>query len=163
MHNVRGTATRASGRFLRHPRSEAALRTPTELVSKDGPVAKRSLFVRYGMLVCCLAMVLPIAGYLLSGGTFGGLLDHLALAVPLVACVGTHFALHRLTGKSCHGGNDESDAPARPSWPDGTRGGVSSHWTDVIHRDRLDPPPPPANAAVRPKARSRGSGNGPRE
>lgn len=44
-----------------------------------------SLFMRYGMLDCCIATTLPIAGYLLSGVTFGGLLDNLALAVPLVA------------------------------------------------------------------------------
>ena len=71
------------------------MRTPTKLASKagtapGGPPAKRSPFVRYGMLVCCIAMMLPIAGSLLSGGTVGGLLDTLALVVPLVACVGTH-------------------------------------------------------------------------
>ena len=27
-----------------------------------GPIGKRSLFMRYGMLVCCVAMMLPIAG-----------------------------------------------------------------------------------------------------
>lgn len=37
------------------------------------------------MLVCCIAMTLTIAGTRPSGVTFGGLLDHLALAVPLVA------------------------------------------------------------------------------
>ena len=95
--------------------------TAPKPASKDGavsggPTAKRSLFVRYGMLVCCIAMMLPIAGYLLSGGTFGGLLDNLALAVPLLACVGTHFALHRLTGKSCHGGHRRR-APDRNKQP----------------------------------------------
>ena len=63
------------------------MKTPTKPASRDGaapsgPVAKRSLFARYGMLVCCIAMTLPIAGYLLSGGTFGGLLDDLALVRP---------------------------------------------------------------------------------
>ena len=134
--------------------------TPSKFVSKDGavssgPTAKRSLFRRYGMPVCCIAMMLPIAGYLLSGGTIGGLLDNLALVVPLLACVGTHFALHRLTGKSCHGGHDERDAPARPG---ATPGATSSHWTDVIHADRPAPPAPPSptNADVRSKLRSRG-------
>jgi len=144
------------------------LSTSTRLASKErtatgGPAAKRSLFVRYGMLVCCIAMTLPIAGYLLSGGTFGGLLDNLALAVPLVACVGTHFALHRLTGKSCHGGHDERDAPVRPSGPGETPGGASTHWTDVIHGDRPGPPAAPTNAAVRPNAQSRGFENGAQE
>ena len=135
--------------------------------SKDGavsgvPTAKRSLFMRYGMLVCCIAMTLPIVAYLLSGGTFGGLLDNLALVVPLLACVGTHFALHRLTGKSCHGGHDERDAPVRPIRPGRTPSATSSHWTDVIHADRPAPPAPPAptNADVRSKLRSRGSGKG---
>lgn len=144
------------------------MNTSTKFASKDGtvpggPPAKRSLFMRYGMLVCCIAMTLPIAVYLLSGGTFGGLLDNLALVVPLVACVGTHFALHRLTGKSCHGGHDEKDTPVRPSVPGETPGEASSHWTDVIHGDRLDPPAAPANAAVRPKVRSLASGKGPQE
>ena len=115
---------------------------------------KRGLFVRYGMLVCCIAMTLPIAVYLLSGGTFGGLLDNLALVVPLVACVGMHFVLHRLTGKSCHGGHDERETPARPSGPGGTPGDAESHWTDIIHTDRVAPPSSPTNA------RSRGPGKG---
>ena len=72
------------------------MKTSTKPASRDGaapggPVAKRSLFARYGMLVCCVAMTLPIAGYLLSGGSFGGLLDDLALVVPVLACVGMHF------------------------------------------------------------------------
>ena len=141
--------------------------TPSKFVSKDGavssgPTAKRSLFMRYGMLVCCVAMMLPIAGYLLSGGTFGGLLDNLALVVPLLACVGTHFALHRLTGKACHGGHDERDAPVRPARPGRMPGATWSHWTDVIHADRpaYPAPPAPTNADVRSKVRSRGSGKG---
>ena len=117
----RETAVQPSGAFLRHLHREAALSTAPKPASKDGavsggPTAKRSLFVRYGMLVCCIAMMLPVAGYLLSGGTFGGLLDNLALAVPLLACVGTHFALHRLTGKSCHGGHRRR-APDRNKQP----------------------------------------------
>ena len=44
--------------------------------------------MRYGMLVCCIAVMLSISSYLLSGGTFGGLLDNLTPVVPLVACVG---------------------------------------------------------------------------
>ena len=37
------------------------------------------------MLVCCIAMTLPIADTLPGGVTFGCLLDNPALAVPLVA------------------------------------------------------------------------------
>ena len=106
------------------------MKTLTKLASKDGvipgrSVAKRSLFMRYGMLVCCVAMMLPIAGYLLSGGTFGGLLDDLALVVPLFACVGMHFVLHRLPGRSCHGGHEESDPPTPP--PETTRKPGDTH------------------------------------
>ena len=74
-------------------------------------VLSRSLFMRYGMPVCCVVMTLPIAGYLLSGGTIGGPLNDLALVVPLLACVGMHFALRRLPGKSSHGRHDERDTP----------------------------------------------------
>lgn len=146
------------------------MKTPTERASRDGavpggPIAKRSLFMRYGMLVCCVAMTLPIAGYLLSGGTFGGLLDDLALVVPLLACVGMHFVLHGLPDRSRHGGHDERDTPVRPSGPGATPGDTPSHWTDVIHADRLDRPAPPslAKPTVRSKARSHVSARGHQE
>ena len=47
--------------------------------------------------------------------TVSGLLDNLALVVPLLACVGMHLALHRLTGKSCHGEHQNREAPAHRS------------------------------------------------
>ena len=143
------------------------MKTPTKLASRDGAVqggsiAKRSLFMRYGMLVCCVAMTLPIAGYLLSGGTFGGLLDDLALVVPLLACVGMHFVLHRLPGRSCHGGHDQRDTPAPPSETGRKPGDTPSHWTDVIHNDPPGPAAPssPANAAGRSQVPSRRAGKG---
>ena len=129
----------------------------------DRPVAKRSLFARYGMLVCCVAMTLPIAGYLLSGGTFGGLLDNLALVVPLLACIGMHFALHRLPGRSCHGEHDERITPARSPDPGATPGDAPSHWTDVIHTERPATPGAPTDAAVRSRLRSHVSGKGQQE
>lgn len=132
-----------------------------ETTSPKGTPAKRSLLVRYGMLACCIVMLLPIAGYLLSGGTTAGLLD-VALVVPLLACVGMHFVLHRLTGKSCHGGHDERDMPVRPSEPGVTPGSAPSHWTDVIHTERLASPaaPSPTNPAGRSNVRSHDSGKG---
>ena len=143
------------------------MKTQAKSASRDGagpggPVARRSLFARYGMLVCCVAMTVPIAGYLLSGGTFGGLLDDLALVVPLLACAGMHFVLHRLPGRSCHGGHDEGDTPAPSSETGRKPGDAPSHWTDVIHIDRPGPaaPSPPRNAAGRSKVPSRGSGKG---
>ena len=136
--------------------------TPGDRAVSGGPVAKRSLFMRYGMLVCCIAMTLPIAGYLLSGGTFGGLLDDLALVVPLLACVGMHFALHRLPRRSRHGGHDERDTPAPPSETGRELGDAPSHWTDVIHIDRPGPAAPSsrANATGRSQVPSSGSGKG---
>ena len=76
----------------------------TKLLSKDGiapgdTVTKRSLCLRYGILVSCIAMLLLNIDYRLSGGTFDGLFGNLAL----VACVGMCFGLHRLAGKFCHG------------------------------------------------------------
>ena len=144
------------------------MKTPTKLASWDGavqrgPVAKRSLFARYGMPVCCVAMTLPIAGYLLSGGTFGGLLDDLALVVPLLACVGIHFALHRLPGRSCHGGQDERDTPALSPDPGAMPGDAPSHWTDVIYTDRPNLPAAPTDATVRSRLRSRRFGKGEQE
>ena len=143
------------------------MKTPARPPSRDaaapgGPVAKRSLFARYGMLVCCVAMTLPIAGYLLSGGTFGGLIDDLALVVPLVACAGMHFALHRLPGRSCHGGHDERDMPAPLSKTGRKPGDAPSHWTDVIHIDLPGPAAPSsrANPTGRSQVPSRGSGKG---
>ncbi len=64
------------------------------------------------MLACCAVMLLPVGGYLLGGGTVSGSLDNLALVVPLLACVGMHFVLHRLMGKSCHGEQEDREAPA---------------------------------------------------
>ena len=146
------------------------MKTSTKPASRDGaapggPVAKRSLFARYGILVCCVAMTLPIAGYLLSGGSFGGLLDDLALVVPVLACVGMHFALHRLPGRSRHGGHDERDTPASPSETGREPGDAPSHWTDVIHLGPPDPAAPfsRANPKGRSKVPSGGAGKGLRE
>lgn len=37
-----------------------------ETTSPAGTPAGRSLLARYGMLVCCLVMLLPVGGYLLA-------------------------------------------------------------------------------------------------
>ncbi|MDE0240907.1 MAG: DUF2933 domain-containing protein [bacterium] len=86
-----------------------------ETTSPAGTPAGRSLLARYGMLACCLVMLLPVGGYLLGGGTLTGLLDYLVLVVPLLACVGMHFVLHRVTGRSCHGDHEDGKALARRS------------------------------------------------
>lgn len=129
--------------------TEAAVKTLPNVASREtappsGTPGRRSLLARCGMLACCIVMFLPIAGYLLSGGTIAGLLDNVALVVPLLACVGMHFVLHRLTGKSCHGGHYERDTPVRLSEPGETPGNGPTHWTDVIHTDRPIPPAAPS-------------------
>ena len=68
----------------------------------------------YVMSACCVVMFLPVGRYLLSGGLSPDCYN-LALVVPLLACVGMHLALHRLTGKSCHGEHQNREAPAHRS------------------------------------------------
>ncbi len=99
------------------------MKTPSNIVSKDatatnGNLTRRNLFMRYGMLACCVVMLLPVGGYFLGGGTLSGLLDNLLLLVPLLACVGMHFVLHRLMGRSCHGGHEDMKTPVRSTEPD---------------------------------------------
>jgi hypothetical protein len=50
------------------------------------------------MLLCCLAMV--GAFFLVSGETGGS--GTFSLLLPLAACLGVHFLMHKMTGKSCH-------------------------------------------------------------
>ena len=53
---VRENVAHPPGAFSRHPLSEPAMKSPTERASRDGafpgaPIGRRSLFMRYGMLV----------------------------------------------------------------------------------------------------------------
>lgn len=104
-----------TGPRFTQPPMETAMKTPLNVASREtasptGTPAGRSLPARYGMLACCLVMLLPVGGYLLGGGTLSGLLDVLVLVAPLLACVGMHFVLYRLTGRSCHGDHGDSKA-----------------------------------------------------
>lgn len=62
---------------------------------------------KYGMWLCCTVMLLPLALYFVQGGTVGGLSSTLGLFAPLLLCVGMHLVVHRLMGRSCHGGTIE--------------------------------------------------------
>ncbi|MDA5095771.1 DUF2933 domain-containing protein [Aliiroseovarius sp. KMU-50] len=55
-------------------------------------------------------MLLPIAVYFLAGGTIGEGGTGLSAFAPLLLCVGAHFLMHRVMGKSCHASKDSSAA-----------------------------------------------------
>lgn len=58
--------------------------------------------MHYGMMACCAVMLLPIAGYLVAGGTLAGLWGNASAFAPLLLCVGAHLVMHKAMGKSCH-------------------------------------------------------------
>lgn len=75
--------------------------------------------MHYGMMACCAIMLLPVAGYFVAGGTIGGVWGNAAAFLPLLLCVGAHFVIHKVTGKSCHGAShaaskDEKSTKAVP-------------------------------------------------
>lgn len=62
------------------------------------------------MMACCVVMLLPIAGYFVAGGTLSGVGANLATFAPLLLCVGAHFVMHKMMGKTCHGNEERTDA-----------------------------------------------------
>ena len=79
-------------------------------MNDDGYAAKGSgKLMHWGMMACCAAMLLPIAGYFIGGGTLSGLGSNSLAFAPLVLCVGAHLVMHKMMGKSCH-----SDDAAKP-------------------------------------------------
>jgi hypothetical protein len=69
------------------------------------------------MLICCLAMV--GAYFLFASGIAEGSI--LAALAPLIACVGVHFLMMKMTGKSCHGSHehDKKDDKQQNATPHG--------------------------------------------
>ncbi|NOE20456.1 DUF2933 domain-containing protein [Ruegeria atlantica] len=67
--------------------------------------------LKWGMMVCCIAMITPIVLYFIAGGTVGGLSESLGLFAPLILCLGAHFFMHKAMGKSCHSNKSESERP----------------------------------------------------
>ena len=62
------------------------------------------------MMVCCIAMALGVAGIFLLASQEESWPSKLMLAVPLLACVGAHFLLHRLNGgHSCESSNSRDE------------------------------------------------------
>jgi hypothetical protein len=72
-----------------------AWKTPTLLAGGKG--------MKFGMMACCAVMLVPLGAFLLAGGTLGGLTGNLGLLAPLALCLGAHFVMHRMMGRSCHG------------------------------------------------------------
>lgn len=69
----------------------------------------RSKLMHYGMMACCAIMLLPIIGYFVAGGSLGGLWNNSAAFLPLLLCVGAHFVMHKVMGKSCHGTSEDEE------------------------------------------------------
>ncbi|WP_165802933.1 MULTISPECIES: DUF2933 domain-containing protein [Rhodobacterales] len=61
------------------------------------------MIMKYGMCACCVIMVAPVILYFAEGGFSGGMLNSAIVFALLLVCLGAHFAMHRLMGKSCHG------------------------------------------------------------
>jgi hypothetical protein len=68
-----------------------------------------SKLMHYGMMACCAIMLLPIAGYFVAGGTLGGLWSNSTAFLPLLLCVGAHFVMHKMMGKTCHGASEDEE------------------------------------------------------
>lgn len=61
------------------------------------------------MMACCAVMLLPVAGYFLAGGGLSGLGGNLFVFAPLLLCLGAHFFMHKVMGKSCHGNDEQNE------------------------------------------------------
>ena len=59
--------------------------------------------MKYGMWACCAIMLAPIVLYLAAGGLSSDLTSNAILFAPLIVCLGAHFVMHRMMGRSCHG------------------------------------------------------------
>jgi len=56
------------------------------------------------------------AFFVFAGGNIQSSL--FSLALPLAACVGMHFAMHKMMGKSCHGAEEKKAKPGKSPLPD---------------------------------------------
>ena len=73
----------------------------------DRKPAQSGKLMHYGMMICCTLMLLPIATFFLAGGTIAGLWTNLGLFAPIALCIGAHFVMFKMMGKSCHGSKNE--------------------------------------------------------
>ena len=70
--------------------------------------------MHWGMMACCAVMLLPIAAFLIGGGTVAGLWANATVFAPLVLCVGAHFVMHKMMGRSCHGSDEHKQTAPQP-------------------------------------------------
>jgi len=68
-----------------------------------------SKLMHYGMMVCCAVMLLPVAAFLLAGGTLAGLWTNVGLFAPIALCIGAHVLMFKMMGKSCHWAKDDME------------------------------------------------------
>ena len=68
--------------------------------------------MKYGMWACCAIMLAPILLYRAAGGLSSDLTNNAILFAPLVVCLGAHFVMHRVMGKSCHGDEKKNTSEA---------------------------------------------------
>ena len=64
--------------------------------------------MKYGMWACCAIMLLPVVWYFATGGADGGLRQKIVAFAPILLCVGAHFLMFKMMGKSCHGESDDT-------------------------------------------------------
>ncbi|MHA6326561.1 DUF2933 domain-containing protein [Roseivivax sp. CAU 1753] len=79
---------------------------------KNKPTADR--LMHYGMMACCIVMLLPVAGFFLAGGTLAGMWSNAAAFAPLLLCVGAHLVMHKFMGKSCHSNEEKGSIEETP-------------------------------------------------
>ena len=79
-----------------------------------------SKLMHYGMMVCCAVMLVPVAAFLLAGGTIAGMWANLGLFAPIALCIGAHVLMFKMMGKSCHGSEkkQQEDPVADASFED---------------------------------------------
>ena len=80
--------------------------------------------MKYGMWACCALMLLPVMWYFMAGGADGGLAQKIVALAPLLLCVGAHFLMHRVAGKSCHGESGDAKTEDKQI-ADARRGGTA--------------------------------------
>jgi len=68
--------------------------------------------MKYGRWACCAIMLAPIVLYLAAGGLSSELTSNAILFAPLIVCLGAHFVMHRVMGKSCHDDETKSISEA---------------------------------------------------
>ena len=83
-----------------------------------------SALMKYGMWACCAVMLLLVVWYFAAGGAAGGLTQKIVAFAPILLCVGAHFLMFKMMGKSCHGESDDARTADRRI-ADARRGGTA--------------------------------------